>query len=303
MNTFKQAILELEKLKINAPIYGQNNYTFRFAYQNLLQEMYSRDLGKNFIDPQYIYSNNIINNIISRITDTTKTFVFNDDSELLHLLALPQESQKYISLLNSIVLNRYVFNDNDEWNIKYYYIILKFIPIYFELTLGLFKTPHIIRDKHITSLNNIMDKKIILGLEDYTTYNFLIKEMSKTKLINPFIKIVESINTDSNMILVPQHFVKPILKKPIKKPVIIKNHSNDLELYTIIALKKKCVEYGLPQSGLKQDIIKRLLDFSKDNKCLRCLDNHKELIINCIHICAECALVLKECPKCLKKYF
>ncbi len=94
----------------------------------------------------------------------------------------------------------------------------------------------------------------------------------------------------------PNIFVKPILKKPIKK-----NNSNDLELYT--ALKKKCVEYGLPQSGLKQDIIKRLIDFSKDNKCLRCLDNNKELIINCIHICKECALVLKECPKCLKKYF
>lgn len=298
MNTFRQAILELEKLKINAPIYGQNNYTFRFAYQNLLQEMYSRDLSKNFIDPQYIYSNNIVNNIISRINDTTKTFVFNDDSELLYLQALPQESQKYILLLNNIVLNKYVFNDNDESNIKYYYVMLKFIPIYFELTLGIFKTAYNVRDKHITSLNNIMDKKIILGLEDYTTYNFLIKEISKTKLINPFIKIVESINNDPNMILVPQHFVKPILKKP----VIIKNHSNDLELYTVLALKKKCVEYGLPQSGLKQDIIKRLIDFSKDNKCLRCLDNHKELIINCIHICKECALVLKECPKCLKKY-
>ena len=49
---------------------------------------------------------------------------------------------------------------------------------------------------------------------------------------------------------IPNIFVKPILKKPIKK-----NNSNDLELYTVSALKKKCVEYGLSQSGLKQDII------------------------------------------------
>jgi hypothetical protein len=256
--------------------------------------------------------------------------------------------------------------------------MLKFIPIYFELTLGLFNTNQQIRNKHIVSLNNIMDKKIILGLEDYTTYNFWIKEIFKTnsKLITPFVKIVELINIDPNMILnkvslekspiiIPkqqpnelviidrwQKLLNPIPKEMPKKPIkesyesytktlkqlgeiesivdtsitkkldnilkdtkeikTIKQESydyNELELYTVSALKKKCVEYGLPQSGLKQDIIKRLIVYnksSKDNKCSRCLDNHRELSpkINCIHkdICIYCASVLKVCPKCLKKY-
>jgi hypothetical protein len=334
MDFFKQSILELENRKINAPIYGQYNYTFRFAYQNLLQEMYNRDLSnnQNFTDPQYNYSNNIVNNIINRIADTTKTFVFDNYSEqsLLYLQSLPQKSQNYISLLNSIVLNRYVFDNTDEWNIKYYYIMLKFIPIYFELTLGLFNTPHIIRNKHIACLNNIMDKKIILGLEEYTTYNFWIKDMfrNNSNLVVPFIKIIESINIDPNIVsskvmpeksnvVIPkeqnkelvvdksqQLFKVPVKKsdqlekieltintkidiitkkldklnklntiledtkeiKKISKTNIVEKQKkydyHELEAYTIISLKKECVNLGLPQSGLKQDIIRRLVEYN-----------------------------------------
>jgi hypothetical protein len=62
---FKSAILELENMKISVPIYGQNNFNFRFAYQHLLYDMYNRDMNgnKHFLDPQYNYSNNIVNSI------------------------------------------------------------------------------------------------------------------------------------------------------------------------------------------------------------------------------------------------
>ena len=376
MDTFKQSILELESRKINAPVI-EYNHNFRFAYHNLLQEMYDRDLtdNKNFTDPQCNYSSNISNNIILRICETNKIFVFENYSErsLLYLQTLPQKSQNYISLLNNIVLNRYVFDANDEWNIKYYYTILKFIPIYFELTLGVFNTPHNIRNKYIIILNGILDIKIILGLEEYSTYNFWIKDMFKknSDLVIPFIKMVESIYADPNLILsksvpkkpkviisreqnkelvvdkVKQLFKFSILKKidtsdkiesivntktdtsdkiesivntktdtsdkiesivntktdtsdkiestintkidiitkkldklnkldsimsgikkikknsktdVVKKKKTYKYH--ELEAYTVVALKKECIKLGLQQSGLKQDIIRRLVEFN-----------------------------------------
>jgi len=334
MDTFKQSILELESRKINAPVI-EYNYNFRFAYQNLLQEMYERDLkdNKNFTDPLYNYANNISNNIILRICETNKIFVFENYSEraLLYLQTLPQISQNYISLLNNIVLNRYVFDANDEWNIKYYYTMLKFIPIYFELTLGVFNTPHNIRNKYIIMLNGLLDKKIILGLEEYSTYNFWIKDLFRknSELVIPFIKMVESIYADPNLILskaipekpkaiipreqnrelvvdrVQQLFKSSMpknseqydkigttinskidimtkkldklnklddiledtkeIKKISKTNVVEKQKKHDyqeLEAYTIVALKKECVKLGLPQSGLKQDIIRRLVEFN-----------------------------------------
>lgn len=181
---FEQAIMYLELMKINSPLLPNFNFNYKFAYMNLLQDMYSRDIKDPniFSDPDFNYSNNICNQIINKINDVRQEFNFNAENSylLVYLQTLPPNSISYISKLNSICLQTYKLDPRDSWNIKYYYMILKFIPVYFETVLGLFNTPVKIRNTYIQKFNAIFDKKIFMGIEDYTSCNFWIKDMFRT---------------------------------------------------------------------------------------------------------------------------
>lgn len=248
---YKKSIELLEYLKIKSPVLPNNNFNYRFAYMDLLQDMYAGDIlvSNAFSDPTYNYSNYICNHIIYRIIDTRQEFKFDNINShyLVYLNTLPHDSINYINKLHSICFDTYEFNSQDIWNIKYYYTIFKFIPIYFELILGLNKTPNQIRCNYIQKFNNIFNShNIYIQNENYMSCNFWIKDMFRRNdndNITLLLELIDTIYKDKSFILQKDIVKMNKPKRVVKKKSIIDDNQDDIlvKKNTRKTIKKKII--------------------------------------------------------------
>ena len=171
---FRLALEKCNQIKSSAPDISPPNasYFCKVAYQEVFSDMFEQS-AKNIITKNNDrdgsnYNNNISNQInmqrmCYRGSDKNDIYVpLNDmfNMFLTNLDSMTQENKTFFEKLCEIVLeDTYHIKKESDDNIKIYYYLLKFIPLYFDTICGCYKIlPEAERYNNCIEINKFIEK-------------------------------------------------------------------------------------------------------------------------------------------------
>lgn len=295
----------------------QANYFCKTAYDQLFMDMFEIS-GKSVISNNNNndgcnYNNNVTNKIMSQrmINDPNKNNLYVPMNNITDITFncidyFSEDNKKYIEKLCDIILNdKYPIKKESDNNIKAYYYILRFIPIYFEILCNCYNIFSINdRYSYCTNINKYIEKinqnnRIYVDGQNpnFNSILYMIKNDIIKSDINDLCLYIDELYNQFSKLQKYMSKEKITSKKEIKeKPIEDKNKTAKISEEKIEEkLQEKIEEKKKPKKKTKIPATVRKIVWStymgKDNnsgKCL-CCDTEDISITNfeCGHIKSE----------------
>lgn len=143
-NLFKLAVEKLQDLKATAPDVKRTSYACRSAYSSMFDNMFLNGLSRVIQShPEMKQDHCNFNNLIYNQLSMNRTIgncnskyepTYNETNNFTYLNSMSEATKNYITKLCDIILDdNYDISSETDNNIIAYYLLLKFIPIYFEI--------------------------------------------------------------------------------------------------------------------------------------------------------------------------